>query len=165
MLDLKTIKSLSKKSFDYFVDSQFVAFFVSWVIILITVNNSDKIPQSVVKVIHHPITFSVAIFLSVFMKTKDFYISLATTVAVMLVFYIMNTHIENFQSTDVMPGCETIKISDLRKLFKDDEDFKASARECRVPSNIPMTDEYAPLIATYMVNSGKMVSESCSYLH
>lgn len=169
MLDIKKFQAIPMKYLNKLAESHFVIFFITWVITLLTIQNVNKVPVSVKKVLNHPISHMVAIFLSIFVNTKNLYVSFATTVAIMFVFHVMSMYSENFDplvsDTDVFPGCLNVTIEDLAKMFKSPEEFKNVMHDCKVPSNVELTDENAPLIATYLINSGLLVSGECRAPH
>lgn len=65
-------------------------------------------------------------------------------------------------STAIYPGCMNIKVYDLLESFKNDKEALMSAMlVSRVPGDIKITDYYAPLIATYLLNKGFVLKSPC----
>lgn len=62
----------------------------------------------------------------------------------------------------VHKGCEAVRVSDLLAIFNNDMDMLVMQMELfNVPKSVPVTDEYAPLIATHLINGGFAISGSC----
>ena len=72
---------------------------------------------------------------------------------------------ENFEgpATAIFPGCMNITVYDLLESFKNDKDALTNAMlVSRVPGDVKITDYYAPLIATYLLNRGFTLKAPCS---
>jgi len=72
---------------------------------------------------------------------------------------------ENFEgpTTAIYPGCMNIKVYDLLESFKNDKTALMNAMlVARVPGDIKVTDYYAPLIATYLLNKGFALKSPCT---
>lgn len=65
--------------------------------------------------------------------------------------------------TDSSPSCKDVTVEILLDVFEGDETkLKKAMYESGVPLNLHLTDENAPEIATYLINQGKTVNESCN---
>lgn len=72
---------------------------------------------------------------------------------------------ENFEgpATAIYPGCMNIKMYDLLESFKNDKAALLNAMlVARVPGDVKLTDYYAPLIATYLLNKGFALKAPCA---
>lgn len=72
---------------------------------------------------------------------------------------------ENFEGpvTAIYPGCMNMTVYDLLESFKNDKNALYNAMMvARVPGDIKVTDYYAPLIATYLLNKGFTLKAPCS---
>jgi hypothetical protein len=64
--------------------------------------------------------------------------------------------------TNILPGCLSIKMTDLLRAFNEDPDALQKALiKVGTPYNLPLTDENAPLLATHLINFGYKLSDSC----
>jgi hypothetical protein len=56
-------------------------------------------------------------------------------------------------ATAIYPGCMNMKVYDLLESFNNDKDKLMNAMlASRIPGDVTVTDYYAPLIATYLLN-------------
>lgn len=72
--------------------------------------------------------------------------------------------VENFKISpaQIHKGCEGVKMDDLKNVFNGDiKTLQVQMEMMNVPKNIPLTDEYAPLIATHLINGGFSISSTC----
>ena len=66
-------------------------------------------------------------------------------------------------ATAIYPGCMNMKVYDLLESFKNNKDALLSAMQvARVPGDVKVTDLYAPLISTYLMNKGFTLKAPCS---
>lgn len=66
-------------------------------------------------------------------------------------------------ATAIYPGCMNMTVYDLLESFKNDKDALMNAMlVSRVPGNVTITDYYAPLIATYLLNKGFALKAPCA---
>jgi hypothetical protein len=74
------------------------------------------------------------------------------------------TFSDAYAVTSVPPGCLNIKVFDLIAAYNNDKDALVNAMiQARVPANVPITDDYAPIIATHLlVNMGKQITSMCA---
>jgi hypothetical protein len=65
--------------------------------------------------------------------------------------------------TAIYPGCTNFTVFDLLESFKNDKGALLNAMlASRVPGDVKLTDEYAPLIATYLLNRGFHLKSPCT---
>lgn len=100
-------------------------------------------------------------------NTKPVY-SAAVVLVLFGLVYIMNTQKgyleEGFKISpaQIHRGCEETTVADLLAVFNNDRDLLLAQMELfNVPANVPLTDEYAPLIATHLINGGFAITGSC----
>lgn len=63
----------------------------------------------------------------------------------------------------VIPGCLGITKADLLSVFNGDEGLlRKTLYNLGAPLNLPLNDDYAPIIATYLCNGGINVNASCT---
>lgn len=66
-------------------------------------------------------------------------------------------------ATAIYPGCMNITVFDLLESFKNDKEALMNAMMVsKVPADIKITDYYAPLIATYLLNKGFTLKAPCT---
>jgi hypothetical protein len=67
------------------------------------------------------------------------------------------------QTTNILPGCLPITMVDILDAFDgSSENFEEAMVTAGVPFNLKLNDSNAPHIATYLINHGYSLSESCS---
>jgi hypothetical protein len=65
--------------------------------------------------------------------------------------------------TNILPGCLSITMSDILESFDgSSEILKQAMINAGVPFNLKLDDSNAPHIATYLINHGYSLSDSCS---
>lgn len=65
--------------------------------------------------------------------------------------------------TAVYPGCMNMKVYDLLESFNNDKSSLLNAMVvARVPGDVRLTDEYSPLISTYLLNKGFTLKSPCT---
>jgi hypothetical protein len=65
--------------------------------------------------------------------------------------------------TNILPGCLPITMSDILDAFEgSSETLKQAMINAGVPFNLKLDDSNAPHIATYLINHGYALSDSCS---
>jgi hypothetical protein len=148
------------------LDNQVIILVIASVIILNVIHSLDSLPEKVKMVLVNPITKVGSVFASIYYITGDMKMTLIWTVAVIAVYNLFFFIKENFgvitNTPTVYPGCQNAKVSDLLALYNGDlEALKRGMYELSIPLNLTLTDENAGLIATYLINHGKNVSESC----
>ena len=111
----------------------------------------------------------------VWIANRDPGVAVAATVAFIGILNVSNkrgifemfsgNQIENFEGPNnaIYPGCMNMTVYDLLESFKNDKDALVNAMlVARVPTNVTVTDYYAPLIATYLLNKGFALKSPCS---
>lgn len=64
--------------------------------------------------------------------------------------------------TSIFPNCLNFTVYDLLESFKNDKNALLQAMlASRVPQNLKVVDENAPLIATYLINYGFRLKQPC----
>jgi hypothetical protein len=67
------------------------------------------------------------------------------------------------QTTNILPGCLNITLNDILLSFdKNTKRLKKAMVKAGVPYNLKVNDENAPHIATYLINHGYSLSDTCS---
>lgn len=74
------------------------------------------------------------------------------------------TFTDAYAITAIPPGCLNIKVFDLVAAYDNDKDALIDAMiQARVPPNVALTDEYAPLVAAHLLTySGKKITQLCA---
>jgi hypothetical protein len=149
------------------LNNKIVILIITSVILLNVIHSLDELPVSVKLVLLNPVTKVLSIFASIYYITGgDIKTALIWTVGIIAVYKGLFFLKESFgvitNTSDVYPGCQNAKVADLLALYNGDMTaLKNGMYELSVPLNIALTDENAPLIATYFINHGKKISESC----
>lgn len=169
----KIISQTSKKVIDTFnksvlpiLDKPIVIVLISWLVIVNIIFSVEDFPETIKDVFKHKLTKTSIIFLGIFVATKDFYLSVLSTLVLYLFYYVIKMVPETFKlvwpETDTYPGCGDVKVSDLLALFDGSEEkLKRTMYSCGVPLNLELDDLNAPLIATYLINFGHKVTDNC----
>lgn len=114
------------------------------------------------------IYFRVAfLFLITWVANKDPALSLSLAITFIAILNFVNNKglFERFEgpSTAIYPGCMKLTVNDLLESFKNEkEDLLNAMKASRVPENILITDYYAPLIGTYLINRGFVLKSPCN---
>ena len=106
-------------------------------------------------------------FLIVWTGNHDPAVAIAVAVAFIAVINVANKNgpFEMFEGpqTAIYPGCTNITVYDLLESFKNDTDaLRTAMLQSRVPGDVKLTDEYAPLIGTYLLSRGFVLKTPCS---
>jgi len=109
----------------------------------------------------------VMLALIVWIANKDPGVGVAVAVIFIVVLNLASGKgtFERFEGpqTAILPGCMNIKVYDLLESFNNDKGALLQAMlASRVPGNVKVTDDAAPLIATYLVNKGFTLKSPCS---
>ena len=159
-----------QKVFSMYVDpslkNPLVGLLVSVVAIISVIYTLEDIPDNIKKVFKHPGFNFFASFVSVYTVTKKVDDALLSALGFLAIVYGINFVSENFElifpETDTVPGCSDVVVQDLLDLFDGDrEQLKKTMYVAGVPLDVELNDVNAPLIATYLINSGKDVSDKC----
>ena len=73
--------------------------------------------------------------------------------------------LEKFEgpNTAIYPGCMNITVQDLLDSFSGNKDALLTAMlNSRIPLDVKLSDYYAPIIATYLLNYGFVLKSPCS---
>lgn len=63
---------------------------------------------------------------------------------------------------NIHPGCSDMKVQDLMNYFNGDQQaLLVAMNNASCPYNIVLTDENAPIIATYLINNNHNISQKC----
>lgn len=156
------------------LDNKFVVAAITLVLALNVVNTfniesyigtnliNSNVPEVVKPFLYNKIVKYTSLLLIVLFLIKDIKKAvLITLIAVIVMHLFLN---ENFNdiTTNVYPGCVNVTVADLLALFDGNEvALKKSMYELSVPLNLTLTDTNAPLIASYFINHGKKITDSC----
>jgi hypothetical protein len=144
-----------------------VVTFVNAVSVLVIVYSIVNLPPWVKTVLDTAYARFILSFLNLYIQTDNAVMSLVAASIFSLIYEIIAYKQESFTliepDTDASPHCVKITKSDLLTVFEEDEEkLKKAMHEAGVPFNLHLNDANAPEIATYMVSSGKDISESCA---
>ena len=79
--------------------------------------------------------------------------------------YVLNKRYEGYTGfqTAIYPGCVNVKQADLLEAFKGDRNALALAmQDSLVPFNLIVSDDTAPIIATYLMNHNYKIKLPCA---
>lgn len=163
---MNTITSKVLDTVKPLVDNKVVVLIISSIVLFNTVHSLDSLPDKVKSILLHPASKVLSIFISVYYVTRDIKTALISTLVLFALYNAFFFIKENFEiitnTPDVMIGCQNVKVSDLIALFNGDEGaLRKAMYELSIPLNIELNDINAPKIATYFVNHGKKISETC----
>ena len=120
------------------------------------------------KMIDSPITKIVVLTTIAYMGEMDFTAALFVAIAFSVVMNLASgrglfeSFTDKYAPTVVVPGCMTVTMYDLISYFKNDKKALVTALvNAGTPSNLTLTDETAPLLATYLVNDGHKITATC----
>ncbi|KAI9206544.1 uncharacterized protein BJ171DRAFT_473082 [Polychytrium aggregatum] len=113
-----------------------------------------------------PAVQAVVMALILFIKNHDITMSLVIALAFLFLLHHITAvkqkkaQQESFSPmTSIIPGCLNVKMTDIYTSFANDQEKMLQAiRWSQFPGNVPLTDEYAPLVATYLINAGYAIS-------
>lgn len=105
--------------------------------------------------------------LLVWIANKDPGVAIVSSMALIAVFNAASGKglFETFEgpTNAIYPGCMNITVFDLLESFKNDKTALLNAMlVARVPGDVKLTDYYAPLIATYLLNKGFILKAPCT---
>lgn len=106
-------------------------------------------------------------FLVVWTGNHDPAVAIAVAVAFIAIINVANNKgpFETFEGpqTAVYPGCMNLTQYDLLASFKNDKEALMTAmQQSRVPGDVKLNDEYAPLIGTYLLSRGFVLKSPCT---
>ena len=115
--------------------------------------------------LQHPIAQSVALALTVYTLTQNTLVSAGVAGAFFGVSYLARGRkLETFQGpkTMIYPGCMNITVFDLLDSFGNDKDALLLAMlKTKIPADVKLTDDFSPLIATYLMSFGYKIKSPC----
>ena|SRR6478672_2254556 len=123
---------------------------------------NSNVPEVVKPFLYNKIVKYASLFLVVLLITKDIKKAvLITLIAVVVMHLFFNENFDDI-TTDVYPGCVNVTVADLLALFDGNEaELRKSMYQLSIPLNLTLNDANAPKIASYFVNHGKKITESC----
>lgn len=164
----KKVETFVGKNVLSVLDKPLVTILISFLVIINIVTYTDDLPMKVKEMIKHPVYRSIITFVSLYVGTKDLYLSIGATLALIGGMYYLQKMKEGFEiihpSFDTHPGCFDIKVQDLVDFFKGDiSKLKKAMYASNVPLNLELKDYDAPLIATYLVQNRMypVIKETC----
>ncbi len=126
---------------------------------------SSPLPASVTEAIQSAPVRVAIISVAIYMGNKNPAVAIALAFAFLMTLHLTNTsNVESFEGpkTAIYPGCSSLNLYDLLESFNNDKDSLLNAmRVSRVPGNVTLSDDYAPLIATYLLNHGFTLKNPC----
>ncbi|KAJ3371274.1 hypothetical protein GGF31_003453 [Allomyces arbusculus] len=128
---------------------------------------APQIPQNILQYANNKYVRLVALALIVFAGTHNPIVSVVTAIVLFASLNALRgkSLFEGFigPNTAVLPGCLGYTVADLLESFNGDQQALLSAMvQAKVPMSIRLTDEYAGLIATYLLSFGiKLKEGSC----
>lgn len=149
------------------VNTPFVENVLKLLFILYATKLAPEVPQTVMTFFMNPVVKFFVFFLIVWINSRDTTLSLTVALIVVMIVNFVSGRalLEMFkveQDTDINPGCLGLKMKDILEVFNgDDEAMKQTLYNIQVPLNVPLDDENAPLLATYLMNHGYTLGGSC----
>lgn len=140
--------------------------YLSFVLVILSLVPYNQFPAPLQNFYKSNAVKLILAFSGTLLYTSNSVLAVAVAIAAAIVAHFAAMFAEKFElispTTDVLPGCANVTIPDLVALFNNDpEALKKALYVCNVPLNIHLTDGNAPLLATYLINAGKKVSDSC----
>ncbi|RKO94515.1 hypothetical protein BDK51DRAFT_50043 [Blyttiomyces helicus] len=128
---------------------------------------APTLPKAFLSIFDNVLVKAVAIFLIIWTSNHDPAIAIAVAVVfmVLLNLTVSKPTTESFEGprNAIYPGCMNLTVYDLLDSFKNDVHALTRAmRDSRVPEDIAVTDYYAPLIGTYLLNYGHVLKAPCT---
>jgi hypothetical protein len=163
-LSLKPVEKIFNSTVKKTLNGDFSRFLVNALVILALIYNAERFPLALRQVLEHSLAQYLLLFTSVFLSTQDFALAFVVTVLAVLVVMFMRrmNEVEDFRVLEVVPGCEKATVADLLALFGGDSvKLSRAMYTIGIPLNTELTEESAPLVASYFVNYGKKVSGTC----
>lgn len=163
---MKPVEKYFKNTVEPIVSEPFVQTILVWLVVINIFMHVKDIPEPIKQLLNTPVSKLFLTFVGTYLLSQNVTQSLMISVLVTLSFYLVKITMENFQiispDTNSMADCTDVKLKDLVNLFDGKKDeLKRVMYASGVPLNIPLNDRNAPLIATYLVNFGHKVTDSC----
>lgn len=164
---LKPIENIVKSSSSTLSEHPVVNMFIYFTTIVVVVCAAGDLPYNVKEILCNPMVRILIMYMYLYSLTKDVRYSILGALIIHIVFVLFvysMEHLEILMDTpEIYPGCKDIKPQDIINLFGNEEKAKKEISLMNIPNGIPINDTNAPVIATYLINNGKMkVSDSCS---
>jgi hypothetical protein len=163
-LSLKPVEKIFNSTVKKTLNGDFSRFLVNALVILALIYNAERFPLALRQVLEHSLAQYLLLFTSIFLSTQDFALAFVVTVLAVLVVMFMRrmNEVEDFRVLEVVPGCEKATVADLLALFGGDSvKLSRAMYTIGIPLNTELTEESAPLVASYFVNYGKKMSGTC----
>lgn len=128
---------------------------------------APSLPPQASALFGNPLFRLAVLFLIVWIHSKDPTLSLLIAIGLVISFNALSGRnlLEFFrieQNTNVYPGCLGLTMADILSVFDNDQNALNQALfNSGLPRNIPLNDEFAPLIATTLINHGFDLGEIC----
>ena len=128
---------------------------------------APKLPQDIQNWFTHPFFRIAVMSLIIWTANRDPILSVLIAVVFLIIVNLANgkKFWEGFEGpeTAVYPGCFNITVYDLLESFNNDKNaLLAAMQSSRIPMDVKLTDYYAPLIGTYLMNKGFILKGTCS---
>lgn len=115
--------------------------------------------------LRHPVVQFVLFWIVLYAVTRSPAVALASAGSLAALSYFLGDgSLEFFQGPKTMihPGCTNTTVFDLLESFGNDkEGLLAAMVRSRVPADVKLNDDYAPLIATYLMYFGYKIKSPC----
>ena len=139
---------------------------------LVAATTVHKFNPAVTDFFQSPFIVFMVITLYLYNRNKNVLVSMATAFfwTVFIGILTMVEPLEKVRETfeliypgsDMHASCADIKLADLMGAFDGDEvELKTAMDKSSVPYNLSLSDADAPIIATYLLNAGINVKETC----
>jgi hypothetical protein len=152
------------------LDIDIIVLLLSFMFILSVNSVSSTIPKGTMESLTSPTVIFFITFLYTYRQSNS--ITRAVIIAGLVISVVMalrsSSSVEKFElimpDTDTYLGCRNIKEKDILDMFEGDvEKANQAMYEIGVPGNLPLNDNNAPLIATYLINNNMNVNDSCKF--
>lgn len=160
------IINTSAKSVRPILDNKIFGLVIAWIAIINIVYKFDSLSPKVQSIVlSTPVQF-LSVFGVIYYTTTNVKHAAMYTIVLAVLFYLVTMIKENFDiiynTPNVIPACQNVKVVDLLALFDGDiTKLKRSMSDLGVPLNVALNDDNAPLIATMLVNRGKTITQDC----
>jgi hypothetical protein len=147
---------------------------ISFLILLNIIYGAEYIPPAIKNFIVSPLVRTVIIFaLAYRIYANVTQAAVATAVVVILIMVLEKFRKEIYvlaekfkiisPGPDVYPGCVDITVKDLLLLFDGDEmKLRGAMEKFGIPYDLDLNDTNAPIIATYFINFGHRITDTCT---
>lgn len=126
---------------------------------------APQLPYQIASLFDYAIFRFIVLFLILWNNNKNASLSINISLGILVVFYLIS-YFEGFrieQDTDIHPGCLGLTMNDVLNVFNGDQEaLNLALYNSGVPRSIPLNDEFAPLLASYLINKGYDFGNSCN---